>query len=119
MYIDGDLHAEIDHITQGNPALWPTFDAALGVGIGARPNAGQELLDVDVDELRLWATVRTDAEILGNYNLALDTTEHVDELIGLWRFTALFEIRVSRKAALCVSRRDALAPIVLRPCFCF
>ena len=61
LYIDGQLHV------QGNLTVPVNTGATVPVQIGKRVDGVNNFMG-KIDEVRLWNTARTDAEILANYN---------------------------------------------------
>jgi hypothetical protein len=70
----------------GSPILTFTY----GVGTGGTLNvgyggAGSEFFNGNIDEVRIWNTVRTDAQISDNYNKLIDSAS--TGLVAYWSFT--------------------------------
>lgn len=68
LYIDGQLHV------QGNLTVPVNTGSSVPFQIGKRVDGANPFLG-KIDEVRVWSTARTDAEILANYNRQLCGTQ--------------------------------------------
>ena len=79
-YINGML---IDTFSRSGP-IGDVYDAYDELRIGGRENATDQRFDGLIDEVRIWNTTRTEAEIKSNFDALLAGNE--TGLVGNWRF---------------------------------
>jgi hypothetical protein len=82
LYVNGELVHTVSVNGLTGSSLTPNNDP---LSIGKSSGEG-DYLDGNIDEIRLWSSALTGAEIVDNYKRALSGTE--DNLAGYWRFTA-------------------------------
>jgi hypothetical protein len=81
LYVNGTLESSTLPLTSGTyPFNIPTSNAHLGIGsalstTGAACSQSTQRFDGDIDELRIWNTVRTCTEIISNKDCKLSGTE--------------------------------------------
>lgn len=73
----------------GNPVLTFTykighFDRTIAVGNGKDDTSISQFFNGEIDQVRVWNTVRSDADILANYNKCLQGNEN--SLVMYWNF---------------------------------
>jgi hypothetical protein len=83
-----------DEVTNGSklyidgvPVLTFTYNVAnfnYSIGVGNQTTNTFQHFNGEIDQVRVWNTVRTDAEILNNYNKCLNGDE--SNLVMLWQF---------------------------------
>jgi hypothetical protein len=79
-YINGTLV----HSYNGSGSLGDIYPALNTLTIGARENATDQRFQGLIDEVRIWNTARSGAEIAANFDQALSGAEA--GLVGYWRF---------------------------------